>query len=276
MLFMRIAVLADIHGNLAALEAALARIERLRVDQLLVAGDVVVGSPDSVACWERVKALRCPMLRGNHERYVFDLGTERAAPEWSTPRFGPVQAAAQQLGAARRAEMAALPILARLPHAPDLLFVHGSSRSDIDQVFPFSSDADLDRMFAGTTERFIARGHNHYGGVHLWGERHIVTVGSVGLPLDGNVAAHFCIFERTSSSWRIEHHVTPYDVADTLRRFREDDYLRRTGPMGQLFMREVETATFHILPFLRFYGEAAKNGEPPELGEAVRAFLHRT
>ena len=95
---MRIAIIADIHGNLAALEAVLARIAGLRIDRVVVAGDVVVGAPDSLKCWERVRGLDCPVLRGNHERYVFDLGTERAKPEWSTRQFGPVQYAAAQLG----------------------------------------------------------------------------------------------------------------------------------------------------------------------------------
>ena len=47
---MRIAILADIHGNLPALDAALARVAALRVDRLIVAGDIVVGAPDSAAC----------------------------------------------------------------------------------------------------------------------------------------------------------------------------------------------------------------------------------
>ena len=52
---MRIAVLADIHGNLAALEAVLEELGRLRPDRLLVLGDVVDGAPDSIACWRRVR-----------------------------------------------------------------------------------------------------------------------------------------------------------------------------------------------------------------------------
>ena len=38
---MRIAILADIHGNLPALEAALYHLEGLQVDQVVIAGDVV-------------------------------------------------------------------------------------------------------------------------------------------------------------------------------------------------------------------------------------------
>ena len=138
---MRLAIIADIHGNLPALEAVLARIESLHVDRTLVLGDIVVGSPDSLACWQRVKSLGCPVLRGNHERYVCDLGTERAKPEWSSPQFGPVQYAAAQLGASTRSELAVLPSTLRLPEAPDVLFVHGPALNDSDLVFPYTSEA---------------------------------------------------------------------------------------------------------------------------------------
>ncbi len=49
---MRIAVLADIHGNLPAFEAALKHVSQQKVDQIILAGDIIIGSPDSKACWD--------------------------------------------------------------------------------------------------------------------------------------------------------------------------------------------------------------------------------
>jgi predicted phosphodiesterase len=272
---MRIAIIADIHGNLPALEATLAHIETLHVDRLLVLGDIVVGSPDSLACWQRIRALNCPVLRGNHERYVYDLGTERAKPEWSLPQFGPVQYAAAQLGETARCELAALPTTIRLPEAPDVLFVHGSARNDTDLVFPYTSEAELTPMFASATERWLIRGHNHYAGIHLWGERRVVTVGSVGLPLDGTPAAQFTVLERTPEDWAVSQFAVPYDVAAAVRRFKDSGYLDAAGPMSRLFMREVETAAFHIVPFLKWQKEHASRGKIIPLAEAVERFLHR-
>jgi predicted phosphodiesterase len=272
---MRIAILADIHGNLPALDAALERVAELHVDQLVIAGDVVVGAPDSLECWERVKSLGCPVLRGNHERYVFDLGTERAPAEWSAPQFGPVQFAAAQIGETSRRELAALPMFVKIPGAEDLLIVHGSVRSDNDLVFPYTSDEEIAPMFAGVDERWMVRGHNHYAGVRLWGDRRIVTSGSVGLPLDGTPKAQFLVMERRVSGWTVQHHAVAYDVAKTLRRFTETDYLERGGPIARLFMREVETAAFHIVPFHQFNAGLARTGRALPLDEAVEAFLAR-
>ena len=272
---MRIAIIADIHGNLPALEAVLAELAQLRPDRLVVAGDTVVGAPDSAACWARVKALGCPVLRGNHERYVFDFDTPRAKPEWASERFGPVRWAAGQFDAAGRAELAALPATLRLPEAPGVLFVHGSPRNDHDLLFPYTAETEVAEKFGGVAERLIVRAHNHYCGVRDWRGGRIVTVGSVGLPLDGTVQAQFTVIESDAGApagWRIEQRAVPYDVAAALRRFAECGYLDAAGPMAELYRREVATAAFHIMPFLAFLRTQPGAGEWP-LAEAVGRYL---
>ena len=270
---MRIAILADIHGNLPALEAALKDAEAMRVDRLLVAGDVVVGAPDSAGCWDLVQSLRCPILRGNHERYLFDLHTERAAPEWHSPRFGPVQFAAAQVGETRRRQMQALPMTHQFTDCPEILFVHGSTRSDNDLVFPYTGDEAIEPMFPAETPEWIVRGHNHFCSVRLWEHRKIITVGSVGLPLDGTPSAQYSILEKKSTTWRVIHRYVPYNIEATLHRFRDSGYLEQGGPMARLYMREVLTASFHVLPFLKYYQQRLAKEPDLSLDVAVRAFL---
>jgi hypothetical protein len=130
-------------------------------------------------------------------------------------------------------------------------------------------------MFAGTSERWLIRGHNHYPGIYLWGERRIVTVGSVGLPLDGTPAAQFTVLERRKGDWTVQQFAAAYDVAEALRRFSESDYLEAAGPMARLFMREVETAAFHIVPFLKWQKELSARGEILPLAGAIERFMQR-
>lgn len=269
---MRIAVFGDIHGNLAALEAVLAELERLKPDRIVVVGDVVDGAPDSLACWRRILSLGAFLLRGNHERYVFDYGTERAAPEWSMPHFAPVRWARGQCDEAVRARMAALPSRLKLAEAPDLLFVHASYRNDHDSIFAHTPDDTLVPYFEGASEKWIVRGHNHLAGIKPWGSRMIVNLGSVGLPLDGHAAAQFALLERSRDGWLVTHKAVPYDVDATVRRFRETGYLEQGGPMARLFLREVATATHHFVPFLRYYGHALREGKI-EVGAAIDRFL---
>ncbi len=273
---MRIAILADIHGNLPALEAALADIETLRPDVTVVAGDVVDGGPDSAACWRRVRGLGCPVIRGNHERYVFDYDTPRADPAWSSPQFAPLRFARAELGPAMIAELAALPPSWSHPAAVGLLVVHASLRGDNDSIFPYTPDAVIDPMFAGLSPEveLVVRGHNHVCSTREWGERRIVTTGSAGLPQDGHPAAHYLVLERRADGrWRARHRAVRYDVGETLRRFRESGYLEQAGPLGRLFYREMETATHQVVPFLRFYGSARARGFAGDLDEALARFF---
>ena len=273
---MRIALIADIHGNLAALEAALAEIETLKPDYLVVAGDVVDGGPDSGACWRRVRALGCPVIRGNHERYIFDYGTPRADPAWASPQFAPLRVAREEFTPTEVAELAALPTLWRDPALPELLVVHASLRSDNDSLFPYSTDAQIEPMFEGIDPavRIVVRGHNHICSQREWAGRHIFTTGSVGLPQDGNPAAHFLLLEKNGGgAWIARHRMVRYDVGVTLRRFYESGYMDRAGPLGSLFYREVETGTHQVVPFLRFYGAARAHGMQWSLEETLGRFF---
>ncbi len=153
---MRLAIMADIHGNLPAFEAALEHARQQGVDQMVIAGDMVIGSPDSRDCWELARSLGCPILRGNHERYVAHFGTPSALPEWNTERFAPLQWSVNQISETDRANMGQLPHCLRLPEAPDIFFTHASERDDHDSVGPHTPEALLRKMFPTISFPFCA------------------------------------------------------------------------------------------------------------------------
>lgn len=269
---MRLAILADIHGNLPAFEATLAHVAGQAPDQILIVGDVVSGLPDSDACWRLAQSLGCPILRGNHERYVADFGTPAAAPIWSTEQFAPLHWAIAQLTDAERRAMAVLPRTLCLPEAPEVLFVHASARDDYDTITAHTPEPELEAMFRDAPERWLIRAHNHIAQTRPWGERLIVTTGSVGLPLDMQTTAQYLLLDQTATGWNIRHQSVPYDLSVTLRRCRDTGYLAATGPMGRLFLREVATASSHIVPFFQRRARWS-DGQQLSLAAAVERFL---
>lgn len=270
---MRIAVISDIHGNIHALEAVLENLASLQPDQIIVGGDIVDGAPDSAACWERVKQMGCPVLRGNHERYVFDFGTDRADPSWATPQFGPLHYTRKTLTNDQINELAALPTSWRSTDAPGVLVVHASARSDADSVLPHTPLEEIDAMFAGVEESLIIRSHNHISSTRDWRGRRIVTTGAVGLPLDGYPRAQFCLLTREANgNWRVDHRAVKYDVDATIRRFTETGYLDETGPLGKLFLREVATGAHHVVPFLRYLGHRRQGAPLIDIESALNDF----
>ena len=75
----RLAVLADIHGNLPALQAVIADMAQFAVDQVVVAGDSVNWGPFSRQVMELIWAHRWPVIRGNNELYLLDYSDRARA-----------------------------------------------------------------------------------------------------------------------------------------------------------------------------------------------------
>ena len=65
-----IAVLADVHGNVPALEAVLDDIVAQRPDEVLVGGDLVGRGPCGKEVVLRLSELGWRGVRGNHEDYL--------------------------------------------------------------------------------------------------------------------------------------------------------------------------------------------------------------
>ncbi|MEZ4864575.1 MAG: metallophosphoesterase family protein [Caldilineaceae bacterium] len=107
---MRIALLADIHGNLPAFMAVSAMLERLQPDHVVLDGDIINGVPFSAEVLDRVRAQNWVVVRGNHEFYYLDFGTERAAPGYEDPaRWGQLHWLIEKISPEQGAYLAMLP-----------------------------------------------------------------------------------------------------------------------------------------------------------------------
>lgn len=272
---MRLAVIADIHGNLPALRAVLDDIARHGVEDFVVAGDVVNGAPDSVACWELVRSLGAPLLRGNHERYLYDLGTPAARPEWASERFAPTRWAAEQFARAQLDEMRGLPLSWESRDFPELQVVHASPTVDDLRVGSDPDESEFERLFEGSTASVLIRGHVHVPGIRRWRDRTLVTTGSVGLPLDGMPSAKYLLVERMGRELRFDLREVAYDVEETVRRFHDSGMLSEAGPLAKMFLEEVVSGCHQVTPFLRLH-ERWETEEGMSLAQSVERYLGST
>lgn len=79
----RLAVLADIHGNLPALEAVIEDMAQFAVDHVVVAGDSINVGPFSREVLEVISARNWAVIRGNNGYYVTEYQTPRMPAHWS-------------------------------------------------------------------------------------------------------------------------------------------------------------------------------------------------
>lgn len=221
---MRLAVLSDIHGNLAALEAVLADSAAQRVDAMVNLGDILSGPLQPAETADRLIALGLPTIRGNHERQLLELPVERMGPS--------DRATAACLRPHHRAWLAGLPD--HLWFGEDVLLVHGTPASDLEY---FLETVTPEGLRAATPDEVAARagdgparlilcGHSHVPrSIALGDGRLVVNPGSVGLPAyaedwplphvveTGSPHARYAIVERRAGGWTASLRAVAYDWA---------------------------------------------------------------
>jgi predicted phosphodiesterase len=242
---MRIAAMSDIHGNLPALDAVLAEIEREGVDLIVNLGDIVSGPLWPLETARRLMPLGLPTIRGNHERQLLTIPLASQSDSDAQ--------ASRALGDAERAWLAALPTALALDG--DLRCCHGTPASDLhylletvvdgfDEAAARHGQAGARGLRAASVGEVLERiGPSPHAALLLCGHSHIpritalppgtliVNPGSVGLPAyddahplphwveNDGPQARWALLERDAGGhWSATLRKTDYDHAGAARR----------------------------------------------------------
>ena len=223
-----LAVLYDIHGNLAALEAVLEDARHGGVRRFVLGGDYALFGPWPDETVTRLRELDATWIRGNGERWT-------AHPEDAPEHVQAAVAACREaLGTEAVEELAALPEEAVLD---ETRFCHASPGSDLVTFLPDPAD-DEDGLLRDVSEPRLVFGHSHLPfrrtastGVEL------INPGSVGMPFDGDPRAAYALM---ADDGRVEHRRVEYDHAASAAAVRE----RFPEEWSELVARRIETARF--------------------------------
>jgi predicted phosphodiesterase len=240
---MRVAVLADIHGNLPALEAVLAEARNLAVDRFVLLGDIA-GGPMPGATLDLLASLgeRAVWVHGNGERELvagFD-GT----PLPPGPAADTAASCAPLLEKRHRDLMAGLPVTVTLDvdGLGAVLFCHATPRRDDEFVLVDSPMGRWAEVLHGVEEETVVLGHTHMPFDRLANGIRVINPGSVGMAY-GPPGAYWAILgpavemRRTgydvraaaeriggggyagAAEWAVEYVVHPYGDAEALEEF---------------------------------------------------------
>jgi predicted phosphodiesterase len=188
----RVAVLADIHGNLPALDAVLDEPDVAAADAIVLLGDIALG-PMPAQTLDRLADLgdRAIWVHGNCEREMVTAFDGGVIPGPNGPAAA---ASAALINAAHRDRLAGLPLTVTL-HIEDLgpvLFCHASPRRDDEMVVVDSSPKRWAEVLADVGPRTVLCGHTHMQFDRLAAGRRVVNAGSVGMPY-GQVGAAWAL-----------------------------------------------------------------------------------
>ena len=189
-----IALIADIHGNLAALEAVLEVLAHEQPDEIVCLGDVAATGPQPRQVLDRLHRLGCPVVMGNADaELLLPIVAEPTADEDARKILDISRWGASQLDEADRAFIASFRPTVEIALANDrsLLCCHGSPQSYDDRITAITPDDALARLLDGHEAVTIASGHTHIRLLRAFRGREIVNPGSVGLAFqffpDGSV-----------------------------------------------------------------------------------------
>lgn len=273
---MRLAILADIHGNLPALEVVMTELDRLQPDYVLVNGDLINVSPFSAQVIDLIRPLGWTVVRGNHEFYYLDYVCGRAPGDHNDPvRWGQLHWLVEHLGPERGAYLAMLPddLTIYLPCQQPIRMTHGVPGRNRVGFQPFHKDEDIAAEIKDVAEPTFFSAHSHQqidrivprNTLHSesWIEStpqsfcHVVNSGSVGLPLNGDTRAQFATVESVdedvvTGGWQVTFHRLDYDRRPVLDAFTTSGMMAMGGVMSQLFYWQLVTADHEIVQFLRW------------------------
>jgi putative phosphoesterase len=161
---MRVAVLADIHANLPALDAVLENIDAAGVDAIVINGDIATG-PTPAETRDRLADLRekAIWVRGNADRELVAAYEGRLDPDLPEAAREPTEYCASRLESRHRNLLADLPLsmVMDVPGLGPVRFCHATTRSDTEIVLVDSQVERYRDSFADTDERTVVLGHTH-------------------------------------------------------------------------------------------------------------------
>jgi putative phosphoesterase len=233
----RLAIVSDIHGNLTALEAVVADIERRGVDRVVHGGDLVLGGCRPGEVIDRVRELGWPGIVGNTDELLW-RPQERAVQELNAPKLQSLlrllfdeyaPATGQLLGEERIAWLRRLPSEYR---DGELALVHASPGDLWRAPRPDAEDSKLSATYGPCEARLAVYGHIHRPYVRSLDGLIVANSGSVGSPFDGDPRASYLLvssgeaqvvrvdydIERESAAVLGSNYPDAQRIAETLRR----------------------------------------------------------
>lgn len=230
---MRVAVLADIHGNLPALRAVLDEMEREEPDALVIAGDVMGGAyPREALELLAARPEHVVWVRGNAEREA--VAAWEGAPVADDEPGRAAAWSALALDQRWRDGLASWPIAVTVD---DVCYCHGSPRADDEILTRATTDAALRAALDGITEAVVVGGHTHQQLVRQLHEAPTyVNAGSVGMPYEGRPGAFWLMVEDGQPQLR----ATDYDLDAAVAELRVSGFADVESQLAESLLDPVD------------------------------------
>jgi len=231
---MRFAIFGDIHANYEALRTVLSDARDQACTHYVCMGDIVGYNAEPGRCLDAVRALDCPVVKGNHDEQASMIGEREGFNEMAEEAINWTR---EQLTDDQKTWLRELRLQRQVR---DFTVVHATLDTPHKWGYVFNQlDAAASFSYQTTAVCFI--GHTHVPRAYIRdgsvrssmleilpiqpGRKYLINVGSVGQPRDGDWRAAYCVFDTSSNE--VELRRLEYDVAITQAKILEAGLPRR-------------------------------------------------
>jgi putative phosphoesterase len=224
---MRFAAIGDIHSNFEALKSVLEDIRGRNVDFLLNTGDLVGYAPFPNEDIALVRESHVISIRGNYDQAIGNreliCGCDYKDPKQQETAALSVKFTNRTISDENRSYLKNLPGNIRMGGDLNILAVHGSPRRINEYLYEDSQE--VQEVTREITEDILICGHTHLPYYKVINGKHVINVGSVGRPKQGNPHGTYVMIETIGKAVHIEIIEVPYDVEKTAQAIEADDTL---------------------------------------------------
>jgi len=239
---MRLAFVADIHGNLLALEAILADLQQQKPDAVYLVGDQVNRCPWNNEVMALVGDQGWPAIAGNHDLIVGMINTPQNRPPFTNrARFPTLWWTQAQLTAEHLTVMRQWPeeLTIAEPGLPTIRVVHGIPGNAFVGILPEDREEKLRTVLTGVEETVIACGHVHRPLARTVDQWQVYNGGSVGIPYNGDPRAQYLLLDGIGHQWVPTFRQVEYDHSPIAQAFVTSGMQAAVGAMAELHLRTV-------------------------------------
>jgi len=222
----KLAVMSDPHANLEALSRVFADIDAHGVDDVFCLGDLIGYGPQPQECCDLVRKRNVTLIQGNHEQGLINIYHLNG---FNQPARDALRWTRQAISDATYEWLVSHP---KSHVAYGCRFVHGTPPDSATRYIWKYKDT-MATVFAAYAEKICFVGHTHdlmrftskngkassplplpEGETILEPEtRHLINVGAVGQPRDGNNNAKYVLYDTDKHAVTVRF--IPYDIKKT-------------------------------------------------------------
>ena len=281
---MKYAIISDIHGNHPALIAALADVEKQKVDKTLFLGDYYMGLPWGNEVVATIRKLDSTIvIRGNQEGYLAKLRVQDQR-EWTHEQNGMLYWSYRALSLENLEFLSELPetnVISDgdsniyIAHSSDVFFrvpkiksFHSSTFCALIEEAPFTHEeylvfaseevlsyADVRSDINALSEGVYLFGHNHLQFHMSYNDRLFVNPGSCGFAYDFDPPVSYTLLERTGNDWIVTERRVNYSVSSVVEKLHSSGFSKETPEWSKIIERSLLEGRDYLTPFTRHIAE---------------------